>query len=231
MKLLAIETSTMLGGIAVMEDDTLIAESRMNVKATHSERIMADIDNALKRSGFTIDDIDVFGIASGPGSFTGLRVGLSTLKGLSYATGKRVVSVSTLEAFAWNVPFSQHLICPLLDARKKEVYAGVFEWSEDGFTKIVDEQTIKLDTLLSAIVKSTVFLGEGALLYKDRIQACLGEKALFGAPQHMVPSPANVAYLCMKKAGNNIFDNPERLVPRYMRKSEAEIKQDDRRVG
>ncbi len=105
MKLLAIETSTMLGGIAVMEDDTLIAESRMNVKATHSERIMADIDNALKRSGFTIDDIDVFGIASGPGSFTGLRVGLSTLKGLSYATGKKVVSVSTLEAFAWNVTF------------------------------------------------------------------------------------------------------------------------------
>ena len=120
MKLLAIETSTMLGGIAVMEDNTLIAESRMNVKATHSERIMADIDNALRRSGFTIDDIDVFGIASGPGSFTGLRVGLSTLKGLSYATGKKVVSVSTLEAFAWNVPFSSHLICPLLDALKRK---------------------------------------------------------------------------------------------------------------
>jgi len=224
MKLLAIETSTMLGGIAVMEDDTLIAESRMNVKTTHSERIMADIDNALKRSGLTIDDIDVFGIASGPGSFTGLRVGLSTLKGLSYATGKKVVSVSTLEAFAWNVPFSQHLICPLLDARKKEVYAGVFEWSEDGFIRVLDEQTAKLDILLAAIGKPAVFLGEGALLYKDRIRAFLGEKALFGAPQHMVPSPANVAYLCMRKARNDMFDNPEQLVPRYMRKSEAELK-------
>lgn len=224
MKLLAIETSTMLGGIAVMEDDTLIAESRMNVKTTHSERIMADIDNALKRSGFTIDDIDVFGIASGPGSFTGLRVGLSTLKGLSYATGKKVVSVSTLEAFAWNVTFSPHLICPLLDARKKEVYAGVFEWSGDGFTKIIDEQTVTIDKLLAAIGKSVIFLGEGALLYKNPIQAALGEKALFGAPQHMVPSPANVACLCMRKARNNMFDNPEQLVPRYIRKCEAELK-------
>ena len=90
MKLLAIETSTMLGGIAIMEDDTLIAESRMNIKATHSGRIMAEIDAALKGAGLTIDAIDVFGIASGPGSFTGLRVGLSTVKGLSYATGKKV---------------------------------------------------------------------------------------------------------------------------------------------
>src|SRR5208282_3356522 len=175
-------------------------------------------------SGLTIDDIDVFGIASGPGSFTGIRVGLSTLKGLSYATGKKVVSVSTLEAFAWNVPFSQHLICPLLDARKKEVYAEVFEWSEDGFIRVLDEQTAKLDILLAAIGKPAVFLGEGALLYKDRIRAFLGEKALFGAPQHMVPSPANVAYLCMRKARNDMFDNPEQLVPRYMRKSEAELK-------
>src|SRR5271157_1812848 len=134
MKLLAIETSTMRGGIAIMDDDTLIAESRMNIKATHSGRIMTEIDTALKGSGLTIDDIDVFGIASGPGSFTGLRVGLSTVKGLSYATGKRVVTVSTLEAFAWNVPFSQYLVCPLLDARKKEVHAGAFRWSQNGFT-------------------------------------------------------------------------------------------------
>ncbi|MBF0506166.1 MAG: tRNA (adenosine(37)-N6)-threonylcarbamoyltransferase complex dimerization subunit type 1 TsaB [Nitrospirae bacterium] len=224
MRLLAIETSTMLGGIAVMEDDTLIAESRMNVKSTHSGRIMAGIDAALGTAGLTIDAIDVFGIASGPGSFTGLRVGLSTVKGLSYATGKRVVSVSTLEAFAWNVPFSQYLVCPLLDARKKEVYAGVFRWSENGFTKVIEEQTIKIDALLSAMGESVIFLGEGSLLYKDRIQASLGEKAFFAAPQDMVPSPANVAYLCMTKARNNFFDDPVRLVPRYIRKSEAEIK-------
>ena len=218
----------MLGGIAVMEDDTLIAESRMNIKAAHSGRIMTEIDTALRRAGLTIDEIDVFGIAAGPGSFTGLRVGLSTLKGLSFATGKQVVSVSTLESFAWNIPFSLHLVCPMLDARKKEVYAAVFEWAGDGFIKIIGEQTLNLDSLLHDFSgdsgKTVVFLGEGALLYRNQIRAALGEKAFFGAPQDMVPSPANVAYLCMKRAQSNMFDDPAQLVPRYMRKSEAELK-------
>lgn len=228
IKLLAIETSTMLGGIAVIEDDTLIAESRMNIKATHSGRIMTEIDMALRGAGLTLDAIDVFGIAAGPGSFTGLRVGLSTLKGLSYAARKKVVSVSTLEAFAWNIPFSLHLVCPLLDARRKEVYAAVFEWYGDGFRKIIGERTLNIDSLLRAVSedsgKSVVFLGEGALLYRDRIEAALGEKAFFGAPQDMVPSPANVAHLCMKRARDGLFDDPAQLVPSYMRKSEAELK-------
>jgi len=214
----------MLGGIAIMEDDTLIAESRMNVKVTHSERIMTEIDNCLLRSGLTLDSIDVFGIAAGPGSFTGLRVGLSTLKGLSYATGKKVVTVSTLEALAWNIPFSSHLVCPVLDARRKEVYAAVFEGSGAGFRTVLDEQTLSLEALLHKLGKPAVFLGEGALLYKDRITSSLGEKAFFPAPQHMVPSPANVAYLSMIKARANMFDSPAQLVPRYMRKSEAELK-------
>jgi len=218
----------MLGGIAVMEDDTLIAESRMNVKEAHSGRILTEVDTALSRAGLTVGEIDVFGIAAGPGSFTGLRVGLSTLKGLSYSTGKKVVSVSTLEAFAWNIPFSIHLVCPLLDARKKEVYAAVFEWAEDGFRRILGEQTLKLDSLLHDFPvvrgKTVVFLGEGALLYRNQIRAALGEKAFFAAPQDMVPSPANVAYLCMKKAHDNMFDDPAQLVPRYMRKSEAELR-------
>lgn len=218
----------MLGGIAVMENDTLIAESRMNIKAAHSGRIMTEVDIVLRRAGLTVHEIDVFGIAAGPGSFTGLRVGLSTLKGLSFATGKKVVSVSTLEAFAWNIPFSLHLVCPLLDARKKEVYAAVFEWAEEGFRKIIGEQTLKLDALLYDFLgnrgKTVVFLGEGALLYRNQIQATLKEKAFFAAPQDMVPSPANVAYLCMKKAQDNMFDDPAQLVPRYIRKSEAEIK-------
>ncbi|MBF0558055.1 MAG: tRNA (adenosine(37)-N6)-threonylcarbamoyltransferase complex dimerization subunit type 1 TsaB [Nitrospirae bacterium] len=218
----------MLGGIAVMEDDTLVAESRMNIKSAHSGRLMTEIDAALRRSGLTVDEIDVFGIAAGPGSFTGLRVGLSTLKGLSYGTGKQVVAVSTLEAFAWNIPFSPHLVCPMLDARKKEVYAAVFEWAGDGFSKIVGEQTLKPDSLLQdfGVVRGRpiVFLGEGALLYKNQIQEAFGEKAFFAAPQDMVPSPANVAYLCMNKARNNVFDDPAQLVPRYIRKSEAELR-------
>lgn len=224
MKLLAVETSTMLGGIALMEGDTLIGESRINVKVTHSERIMTEIDHLLTRSGWTIDDVDVFGAASGPGSFTGLRVGLSTVKGLVYATGKRLVSVPTLEAFAWNIPFAAHRVCPLFDARRKEVYAGLYQWSETGFIKVMEERALKLEELLAGISEPVIFIGEAAVLHRELIRETLGGLALFGAPQQMVPSPANVAYLCMKKAEEGLFEDPIRLVPRYLRKSEAEIK-------
>ena len=224
MKLLAIETSTMLGGVAIMDDYTLIAESRMNVKITHSERIMSMIDHALMRSGLNINDIDFFGVSIGPGSFTGLRVGLSTIKGLVYATGKKLVSVSTLEAFAWNVHFSSHQVCPLLDARKKEVYAGIFRWADEGFIRVTKEMVIRIENLLSEINCPTIFLGEGAIIYKESIENKLGNIAFFAHPQKMVPSPSNVAYLCMRKAKKGEFSDPVSLVPFYLRRSEAEMK-------
>ena len=120
MRILAIDTSTMLGGIAIMDESLLIAESRLNVKSTHSERLMTEIEHCLKQSGVKISDIDVFAVATGPGSFTGLRIGLSTVKGFSYATGKPIVSVPTLEALAWNFPYSRYPVCTMLDARKKK---------------------------------------------------------------------------------------------------------------
>lgn len=225
MKLLAIDTSTILGGAAVIEDDNLIAETRMNVKITHSERIMGEIDYIVKRSGLKIDDIDVFAIAIGPGSFTGLRVGLSTIKGLVYAAGKRLVSVSTLHALAYAMPFSKYQVCTLLDARKKEVYAGIFKWTNNGFIKVMNEQIIKIDNLLSVINESTIFSGEGAMLYKEYIKAKLGDAAIFALPHNMVTSPSSVAYLAMMKAKKEEFDDPITLVPMYIRKSEAERRQ------
>ncbi|MBZ0157959.1 MAG: tRNA (adenosine(37)-N6)-threonylcarbamoyltransferase complex dimerization subunit type 1 TsaB [Alphaproteobacteria bacterium] len=224
MKLLAIETSTMLGGVALMEDSTLVAEMRMNIQVTHSERILTGIDHLLRHAGFGLEEIDVFGIAIGPGSFTGLRVGLSTLKGLVYASGKPLVSVPTLEAFAWNLPFAAHPVCPLLDARKREVYAGVFIWNNDGFTRLVQERAVRLEDLLAALQGEAVFIGEGAVLYRDTISRIMGSRAHFGQPQDMVPSPANVACLCMRKAERGEFDDPVRLSPLYLRRSEAEIK-------
>ncbi|BCB95838.1 tRNA (adenosine(37)-N6)-threonylcarbamoyltransferase complex dimerization subunit type 1 TsaB [Dissulfurispira thermophila] len=225
MKLLSIETSTMVGGVAIMDDDTLIAESRINVRVTHSERIMTAIDHILMQSGMKIEDIDVFAIAIGPGSFTGLRVGLSTAKGLVYASGKKLVSVPTLEAFAWNVSFSRYQVCPLLDARKKEVYAGLFRWEGNGFLRIKNEQTVRIDKLLLDISEPTIFLGEGAVIYKDSIKERLKDFAIFGNPQNMVPCPANVAYIGMIKAKKGEFEDPVKLVPLYIRRSEAEIKQ------
>ncbi len=226
MKLLAIDTSTMLGGVALIDDEVLIAESRLNIKITHSERLLSEIKHVLNRTSLKINDIDFFALAIGPGSFTGLRVGLSTIKGLAFSTGKKIVTVPTLEAFAWNVPYSKYLACPLLDARKREVYAAIFRWSGDNLIREFNEQALKIDILLDKINEPTIFLGEGALIYRTNILNKLGEKAIFAAPQLMTPSASNVAYLGMKKAKRGDFDDIVKTVPMYLRRSEAEIKKD-----
>jgi len=228
MKILAIETSTMLGGVAIADDSAgLIAEVRLNVKSTHSERLMTEIDHVLKQSFLKISDIDVFAIAVGPGSFTGLRIGLSTAKGLAYATGKPIVSVPTLEAFAWNFPYCRYPVCTLLDARKKEVYAAVFRWEDAGFVRLIDEISISVDSLVGKAEfpdEKILFAGEGAILYKNEITELMGDGALFASPEKMSLSPANVASLGLKKASQKDFSEPVSLVPFYIRSSEAEVK-------
>lgn len=225
MKILAIETSTMLGGVAIMDEaEGLVIEVRLNVKAAHSERLMTGIEQALRQANMDISAIDVFGIATGPGSFTGLRIGLSTVKGLSYSTGKPVAAVPTLEAFAWNFPYASYPICIMLDARKKEVYSAVFRWTGDGFERIVVETSVKPADLVRSLEGPVIFAGEGALLYRDSIIEIAGENARFALAQHMVPSPSNVASLGLKKALKGDFAEPVGLVPFYIRKSEAEIK-------
>ena len=232
MKILAIDTSTMLGGIAIMDEITLIAETRLNVKSTHSERLMTEIEHCLKQSSLKISDIDVFAVAIGPGSFTGLRIGLSTVKGLSYATGKPIVSVPTLDALALNFPYSRYPVCTMLDARKKEVYAALFKWEDDNFKKLINETSVNPEEFMSNVLlrgeyDKIIFAGEGAVIYKNKIIDAMGEKAVFASPEKTVPSPANVASLGMKKALRGEFSEPVSLAPVYIRRSEAEVKWKD----
>lgn len=206
------------------DSDGLLAEVRLNVKSTHSEKLMTAVESALRQAGIGIDDIDVFCAATGPGSFTGLRIGLSTVKGFSFATGKPVVSVPTLEALAWNFPYSPHPVCTMFDARKSEVYAALFKWDHHGFEKTVSEVSVDPVDIVKTFEGPIIYAGEGALLYRETIIAIAGKNALFAPPQHMSPSPANVAYLGLKKAVNGDFSAPLNLVPLYIRRSEAEVK-------
>ena len=225
MKILSIETSTMLGGVAIMDDKAgLIAETRLNVKTTHSERLMTAVNNTLIQSELKLDDLDVFAVAIGPGSFTGLRIGLSTVKGLSYATGKPVVTVPTLDAFAWNFPYSAYPVCLMLDARKSEVYAAVYKWEDSGFTTVVECVSVRPDALLERLQEKVLFAGEGALLYKEKIVSSMKNRAFFAPPDRMVPSPANVAMLGLEKAVRGEYTVASAAVPFYVRKSEAEVK-------
>jgi len=230
MKILAIETSTMLGGIAIADDSRgLIAEVRLNVKTTHSERLMTVISQVVEQSGLLLAEIDFFAVASGPGSFTGLRIGLSTAKGLAYATGKPVVPVPTLEAFAWNLAFSRYPVCVMLDARRGEVYTALFRWEGEKFIREISETSVKAEELLTRLQGTVLFAGEGAIAYRDRIVAALGSRAVFAPADKMVPSPANIAMLGLAKAAAGEFTDPFGAGPLYIRKSEAEVRLNEKR--
>ncbi len=225
MLTLAIDTSTPAGGICLYDSDSgLIGEVRLGIRRTHSEQILKALDFLLDSSRTGIDDVDFYTIAIGPGSFTGLRVGLSTVKGLSYATRRPVAAVSTLEAFASSLAFTGKLICPLLDARKKEVYGGLFRWTEGGLKREAPESALDIRSMLSLISEEAVFAGSGAALYRDVIIDILGEKARFPHEGLMHPLPSAVAVAGLHKAEHGEFSDPVTLTPVYLRRSEAELK-------
>lgn len=229
MKLLAIETSTMLGGVALSDDKSgLIAEIRLNVKTTHSERLMTAADHLLVQSELGLHDIDAIAVASGPGSFTGLRIGLSTAKGLCYAAKKPLVTVPTLDAFARNFAYALHPVCLMLDARKDEVYCALYRWRGEAFDKVMAETAVRPEDILTELEGTVIFAGEGVAKYRDRIVGIMGGRALLAGPDKTVPSPANVAMLGLEKALRGEYEDPVMSSPVYIRKSEAEIKWSER---
>lgn len=230
MKVLAIETASKLGGLAVLDQhEGLIAESKLNVLASHSETLMVEIDHVLRSAGVSPRELDVIAVSSGPGAFTGLRVGLGTAKGLAYASGAGIVAVPTLQAYALSLPYTRCPVAPMLDARRREVYAGLYLVDENSSVRqLVEEQPIKATDFIDLINEHEciVFAGQGALVYREDILKCFKGKALYAPPTHMHPSPASVATLGLKMALADDFSDPKALSPMYLRKSEAESVQD-----
>jgi len=225
VKILALETATIAGSVAIVDDGYgLLSEVRVNLKVAHAERLMPSIQWILGASRIAIGEIDAFAVSIGPGSFTGLRIGLSTVKGLSYAAKKPVVPVPTLDALARTLPFCPHTICPLLDARKNQVYAALYSWDSGGCRKIMDEAAVEPAKLLENIRGPVVFLGEGAKLYRRLIMETLGSSAFFAPESRMSPMASSVAEIAIEKIARGESADPAGLTPLYIRKSEAELR-------
>ena len=224
MKILAIDTSTPSGSIALLEDDQLIAESTTCIQKTHAERLLPSIKTLLDNIGIKPEDIDGFALTTGPGSFTGLRIGLSTIKGLSWSLNKPVVGVSTLEALAMNIPYSDKPVCPMLDARKKEVYAAVYKCNNNLPECIMPDTALSPDNLINKIKEPTIFLGDGIKVYGSLIKDMLKDTAVI-APAHLWQIKASsVGLLAWKKFKSGNIESPESIRLNYLRPSEAEIK-------
>src|SRR5947199_6371402 len=142
MRVLAVETSTLSGGAALLDDERVVGEYTLDVRITHSERLMAAIDRLLSDAGWTPRDLEGLAVTVGPGSFTGLRVGLSTVKGLALALAIPVAAVPTLDAMAAMLPYAALPVCPVLDARQREVYASLYPWDGVGMPRQWDDPAI-----------------------------------------------------------------------------------------
>ncbi len=228
MKILALETATMQGSLAILDDDTLVAEYSLNIKATHSERLIPAVHTVLTTLGLEVSDLDGFAVSLGPGSFTGLRIGLSTVKGFGFATGKPVVGVSTLAAMAYQFAHAAPLICPCLDARKKEIYTALYDLSSGHAAELISPCAVDPRTFMQQVKESTdrsiLFLGDGVNPYRAVMEEVLADRAVFAPPFAAIPRAGTVAALGMIKLRAGHQDDIVNLEPIYLRKSEAEIK-------
>ncbi|MBI5562473.1 MAG: tRNA (adenosine(37)-N6)-threonylcarbamoyltransferase complex dimerization subunit type 1 TsaB [Deltaproteobacteria bacterium] len=226
MKIAAFDTSSVSGSIALLEGTRLIAELTVGRVGTHSGWLLPAFNALLKDSGVTLSEIDLYAASIGPGSFTGLRIGISTVKGLAWAAGRRAVGVSTLAALAHNLRSSNMPVCPILDARKGEVYAALYEWEGARPRILMEESSIAPDALFRRVKEAApsgpvIFLGDGLGVYEKAVTTALPDAII--APAGLWPVRAfNVGLLARESADKAKEANE--LLPLYLRKSEAEIK-------
>ena len=222
MKILGIDTSTPIGSVALIDDENLVAEHTLNIVQAHSSRLMPAIDTVLKWSDITAADLDGCAVGVGPGSFTGVRIGVATIKSLCYALDKPIVGVSTLEAVAYNLRWTNGVICPLFDARRSEVYGAIFEGGAE-WQRLSEELCLPIDAFLDRLGTYTAsdcpinFVGDGLFTYGDAVRERLGGRAQFADAIFNVPRGATVAHLGRQRLQNDNVDDYWTLVPNYVR--------------
>ncbi len=235
MRLLAVESSTLTGAVALLEGDTVVAESRLNIAVTHSERLLMAVDKLLTGARWRLQDVDALAVAVGPGSFTGLRIGVSTVKSLAFATGKPLVGIPTLDALAWTLPFAAHPVCPILDAKKGEVYTALYRTDAGGLVRLWDYRAVAPDELAEALLREgggpVVFVGDGVAPFRQLLGDALGADARFAPPAQRLPSAVTVGDLARQALERGERADPAALVPLYVRRSEAELGRERHRVG
>lgn len=225
MRILALDTTTGCGSVALLDNARLLAEINAESPTTHSSRLLRSIDELLKRNSLQVQDIEGFAVAVGPGSFTGIRIGLSTIKAFAFASRKPLAPVSSLAALAMKLRETQsRLFCPVVDAKKGEVYAALFERQGRSLRTVIQEGAYGPDALLTRLPAHRVihFIGTGVEIYGEKIRAYLGDKARLSSRSLFIGFEVGLIGYGMLRKGKGV--NAEDLVPLYYRQSQAEDK-------
>lgn len=228
MKILAIDTSAVAASCAVCEDGNLLAESFLSRKLTHSQTILPMVEDMLKNCHLSLGEIDAFAVAAGPGSFTGLRIGISAVKAIAFAVEKPAAGVSTLLALAYNLMGTRGIICPVMDARCGQVYTAVFRGTETSLERLVEDEAVPVEQIFSQLEeisrteKFPVWLvGDGAELCLRRWESEKPEFEAFLVPAARRFAHASSAALAAEK-DQSLFRPAAELNPVYLRLPQAE---------
>ena len=230
MKILAIDTTSLVASVALVDDTKTIAEFTTNYKKTHSQTIMPIIDYLKKMVELNMSEIDYIACSSGPGSFTGLRIGAATAKGLAFALNKKIVPVPTLDALAYNIFMTDNIIVPIMDARRNQVYTAFYCWENNEFKRLTDYLAEDINVVLEKLNefgKNAIFLGDGVKVHKDTIKQ-FNENYIFALPNFNEQRAATVGTLALNYVNNDKAVNPDEFELTYLRKSQAEREYDER---
>ena len=225
MKVLGIDSSGMVATVAVVEDTQMLAEYTINYKKTHSQTLLPMLDEVAKMIELDLNTIDAIAVAAGPGSFTGLRIGSATAKGLGLALKKPLVSVPTLEGIAYNFCGSEKVICPMMDARRSQVYTGIYEFQGNTLKVLEDQMAVSVEEVLEKLNQTgreVILAGDGVPVYLELIEKNLKVPYLL-APAHLNRQRAGaVAVLGIQYAKEGKLESAMEHQPDYLRLSQAE---------
>lgn len=230
MNILALDTSALTASVAVMKDDVVIYEENVTSSLTHSETLMPMIDSALKSVSMNLSDIDLFAVSNGPGSFTGVRIGVSAVKGMAYALGKRVCGVNTLLALAYNVAYLEGVpVCPIMDARRSQVYNAVYEFRGGKAATITPPRALSVEEMCGEISSPVIFTGDGVPPYRDKIISLIGDLARFAPPNALLQRAASCAAAALSMPDS--YTSAQGLDVVYLRKCQAEREREEKLKG
>ena len=224
MKILAVDSSAISAGCAIVDGGDVIAESFVRVGLTHSETLLPMLANTLANAKLTAEDIDCFAVSSGPGSFTGIRIGVAAVKGMAFSRNTPCIGVSTLEAIAWNGMALDGVICAAMDARRQQVYNALFTFDGEGMNRLCDDRAISIEELTNELRDESrpIYLaGDGAALCYESMRESLPDVRLM--PEHMrYQRGFGVAMAAQRILLHDGAVTPDKLVPTYLRPSQAE---------
>ena len=233
MRALGIDSSGMVASVAVVEDTQMLAEYTINYKKTHSQTLLPMLDEIAKMTELDLNTIDAIAVAAGPGSFTGLRIGSATAKGLGLALKKPLVAVPTVEGLAYNLYDTQGLICPIMDARRNQVYTGIYQMDGDKLQGLEAQMAVGIDELAKKLCtygKPVIFLGDGVPVHKDRLEKeLMTDQDIAFAPAHMNQQrAATVGMLGIQYYKEGKTETAMEHKPDYLRVSQAEREREER---